>query len=674
MKKHIALTMLLLAATSLANCRSASSIKDGPMMQSVYIDVASSVLTPIQNENFDASIYSHRDFELRIVTIGEHPDVFHSATLSDTMLGTRTYATSSSSYKASYDTIYEADIGYVTTIVLLIKGSSGLDTYISQRQINVDRLLFSRENFSGQFEAVLPNHDETLVSLEVHATIYFDATLGLPTELIDGHVNISLIPGSSEYARVKNIGTTSFVIPNSINGYPIGKIMLYSLDWIETLTIEGAVDDVYIIGSYPLLTTLSISGLSSGEDDSIVTYKDFTITCEAPLLTSINIADSAAFNVYIAYNPGSLDAVYRSYRALFPEDAPYSLPSLTDINIEQSTLNEVQLGADAYQVPFINMKQFIIEDSRINYLFFGHENNSFHLMETISATNSTIDGLTISGRKNALLPPAILQLSEGHYGNMFLTGSTIGYIEADGVSFARMSLRGSTTVESVLREIDLENVDFVGLNNNLKIWGNFPDLASIRLSDVTLSDLSIGEETNEYVRLESIELDHVVANTLSIGAAETIFASLESINIHDSEFATHIRIGYENSNYQNLTSLTLTDVSTGNFIIGRLNDIFNSLQTIQLTRVVLTGGFLIHGASFPTLAAIVFTDVTMNLISVQTIIASYDFYFDEVTIASSIFIGVGCTAVYVTSDPATSSPYYDALTSLGLPVLTGTYS
>jgi hypothetical protein len=289
------------------------------------------------------------------------------------------------------------------------------------------------------------------------------------------------------------------------------------------------------------------------------------------------------------------------------------------------------------------------------------------------AVDSSIATLVISGQKNALLPPATLKLQRGDYGHLSLTGSTIRYIQADGVSFSRVNIHGSDNLETILFELKLKDVTISGPNNDLIIDGPLYNLRVIDLENVTLGDIRIGEPSTAYLSLETIRLINVSGDLLTIGASNTYFSLLETIEIRDCEFASQIRIGYEYSSYRILNSIVIENVVAHDIIIGILNDSFARLRLVYLKTVILTGGFVFHGAIMPFIQNIVFIDVSMDSLYFGQITGSYDLYLENIVVADIIGLN-GASVVYVKESPVTTFPYYEQVTALGYVVQTKTYS
>jgi len=670
MKKQLALLTLLLSLTALSGCQNAANVKDGPQFVSLTIEQTDPALLdgPLES-SFDFAVFSHQDFEIVVETSGTNPDRFLALEINDSRSGNLKFTPTSSRYPAIAETLENENGQFVTTIRAFIPGSTGHDTYLSTRILRITNILFERDGVFGAFSATEINQDAARLLLEVHASIYFDRGLGLPTQINDGRIDISIIPGTSEYTRVKSIGNAHLVIPAFINDYPVGMIFLHDLDWVVTLTIEGATSDVFLIGKFDKLESLSVYGLDgTGQTGS----RFFNLTAHCPLLTSIIIADSDNYAIYIGFNIYATNTLYRNYR-LSSTDYPYTMPELVSVTVTRSNLGLLQIGRDFYTVPFVRFERLFIDRSTIGLVNFGHEENTFHWLDEIMAVDSVIDALVISGEKNALLPPATLRLQRGNYGHLFLTGSTIRYIEANGVSFSRINIRGSEKVETILFELKLKDVVITGPNNDLVIDGFLPNLRIVELENVTLGDMLIGEPSTAFLSLQTISLINVNGNFLAIGASSTYFSLLETIEIRDSNFEQQIRIGYEYSNYRILTSITIDNVTSGDIIIGILNDSFARLRLIYINDVILSGGFVLHGAFLPFIESIVFKDTTLDTLYMAQITGSYDLYLENITVNEILGLN-GTDTVFVTDDPSSSWPYYDDVMALGFPVATGTYS
>ncbi|MDD4595827.1 MAG: hypothetical protein PHQ30_03790, partial [Candidatus Izemoplasmatales bacterium] len=212
---------------------------------------------------YDGVLMSESDFEVVVVTNGINYDLLFSVEVTDSALGVCVYTDQSVLYVASATVTVETDGTYTTTIALTIPASTGLTTFLSERTISLTKILFTRDTANGTFPADIPENSTTSLLFEIHATEYFDETIGLPIKVNDdGLVDIILTPDSEYYAQAQTSALSEVIIPEVVNGYDIGSVILMDLNWIINMTVTGANQDVFIMGDFAALTSLTFDKIN----------------------------------------------------------------------------------------------------------------------------------------------------------------------------------------------------------------------------------------------------------------------------------------------------------------------------------------------------------------------------------------------------------------------------
>ncbi len=215
---------------------------------------------------------------------------------------------------------------------------------------------------------------------------------------------------------------SDFVIPNAINGYGIGRVYLQDLSWIETLSVEGASEDVFVLGEFPLLTTMTISGLSFAPPVVDQYFKHLTINGEFSLLTSIIIEQCSGYWLFISDNAEVENEDYSTFKEE-PGLTLYSFPELMLISVDESSFRYIKIGDDSHGYSFPKLAAFTMTNSFIGDFYFGNEQNEFPKLASPSIDNTNIGTVEIEGSKPDTETPALLDLSDGHYSYITIKGS-----------------------------------------------------------------------------------------------------------------------------------------------------------------------------------------------------------------------------------------------------------
>jgi hypothetical protein len=685
MKKNNMFILTALALGTFSGCTGGINVKNPPQFVEMYVDEdASPIVSTLQPKSMfttfkysenddDKAIYSHEDFFIVVVTNGTNYDLLYSVELEDSLLGTCIYTDQSLTYKANATINVESDNSYTTEISLTIPGSTSHTSYLSERIITLTKILFSRDTVDGTFPADIPSNADTILNFEIHAVNYFDSDLGYPVIINEGYIDINLKVGTSEYTATKNNEKPDLIFPASINGYQVRSLYLESLDWITSLTIEGAFEHIYIVGNYDLLEILSISNIEHTITIINPTYKELAITGHFPVLESLILDDCHGYNIYLKHYLASVNDDYNNHLTSVV-GIPYSFPTLENIEITSCSLHEIYIGGDTHGVSFPLLTTVSFLQTSIGNLYFGNELNEFASLLTIEANDCHFSNMSIAGFKDVELPPATIHLQSGNYGFFELVGDAVGVIDADEVTFDGILINSRSTRPSRLSNLQLDQVTLNGMTDSLRLNGDFSLLETISLTDFEGGQILVGNATSKFPLLTSISLDNITAASLQIGDRDCEFDALTDITIDQSIFTDSIVIGYENSKYKVLSTITISEVTASSIMIGRNDDTFLALELIYLENVTLTDTFEIKSISAVDLDTIVLINVTMDSLSVAVILASYNIYIDNVTITATIYISDTCLAIYVPEDPSSTWIYYEDATALGIPVITGTYS
>ncbi len=674
----------LCALIFLASCNShgssAQNVADPPEFISMYLDRSTSPIVPSDAhrrgafnpkyaEDVDEAIYSESDFAVIVTTNGQNYDLLYSVEVVDSLLGTCIYTDQSLLYKANSTIIVESDSTYTTEVSLTVPGSTEHDSYLSTRTITLTKILFSRDTVSGTFPADIPSNSDTLLTFEVHAINYTSADFGYPVHLENGKINLSFKPGDALYDIAAMLNKTTWEIPNTINDYPIGSIYLEDIDWITSLTIAGASNDVFILGDFAALTTLSISGFNHEVIPTAPVYKHLTINHDAPLLTTVTITDCVGYSVYLGENTETQNSNYLAYKTAASTNL-YNFENMTSLTINTSSLSTLKLGADSHNETFSALTDVTITSCHIGYLEFGNEGNYFDALENISASLSLFGTAKFYGSKNVVEDAATLSLDNGAYGYMEIKGSVFDKIETDTVTFSGLIIRGGFAHPSRLTELIMSDVGINGIGGNFHLIGNHPSLTTIALTNIDCGELIIGSTENEFPNLTSISFDYISGNSISVGDRDTLFSKLAILSLNHITLTGNIRIGYETAEYPLLTTLTVSYIAAANFFFGRGGEVCTLLEEISFENVALTGDLTIAGVILPALDTIYFTNVAIASLNLSTVNAHYHAFIDNLTLTSYLNINSDCVGIYVTELDPTTWPYYDVATALSISVAT----
>jgi len=686
--RYIALTTLGLLF-SLCGCQNNGVVKDPPTFVEMYLDdeevvVPSDAHMPgprfltgpkYEDPVYDESIYSETDFEIAVVTNGIHYDLLYSVEVEDSLLGTCVYTDQSVVFHATSTIIVEADQTYTTTVSLTVPGSYDHTTYLSDRTISLTKILFARDTVDGTFPADIPTNLDTVLTFEVHAVDYFDSTLGYNVVLNEQAVDVILKPDTPEYTAAAAQAETQFTIPATINGYPIGRIFLQDLTWVTHLTIDGGRDDVFIIGSFPALMSIDIAGLNHELAPLTPTFKHLTITGAFSALTSISVDNCHGYRMFLCHDWVTQNSDYDAYITAAAQ-TPYALPELESIYISGSSFDILQIGADAYALPFPKLKTVMLtEENRIGMWKMGLENNHMDKLETVLVGNCYIGTSNIEGTKAITETGAALSFTNGEYGYITIKGSLFRTMAFPGAELGELTIDGGTVEQSPLVFFELTTSTFTDDGGTITLKGDHPLLETIVISDCSTTLIRLGGIEDSYPSLATISISNVTAFGIYIGERQTQFGALTSLVLTNLNLTGDIRIGYEGGSYPLLEEIIASNIEAEDFEIGWSADEFDVLDLVYLENVILTGYFDLSGAICPLLSTVVFKTFTAGALIVNpTNAVSYVAYCDAVTVANGDpYFSAECATVYVTETDPTTWPYYTAVHEDGFPIVTGVY-
>jgi len=579
-------------------------------------------------------------------------------------------------FHATSTIIVEANQTYTTTVSLTVPGSYDHTTYLSDRTISLTKILFARDTVNGTFPADIPTNLDTVLTFEVHAVDYFDSTLGYNVTLNNQAVDIILKPGTPEYTAAATQAELQFTIPATINGYPIGRIFLQNLTWVTHLTIDGGSEDVFIIGSFPALLSIDIAGLNHELAPLTPTYKHLTITGSFAALTQIRIDDCHGYRMFLSHDWVTQNADYDAYITAAAQ-TPYSLPELEEVLISGCSFDILQIGADAYALPFPQLKTvYLSEESRISMWKMGLENNHMDKLETVSVANCYISTSNIEGTKAITETGAALSFTNGEYGYITIKGSLFRTMAFPGAELGELTVDGGTLEQSPLVFFELTTSTFTDDGGTINIKGDHPLLETIVISDCSMTLIRLGGIGDAYPSLGAISIGNVNAFGIYIGERDTSFGALTSVSLSNIDLTGDIRIGYESSSYPLLEEIIASNIEAEGFEIGWSADEFTILDLVYLENVILSGYFDLSGAICPLLSTVVFKTFTAGALIVNpTSAVSYVAYCQAVTVSNGDpYFSAECATVYVTEADPTTWPYYTAVHEDGFPIVTGTYT
>jgi hypothetical protein len=620
---------------------------------------------------YGGDIYSENTFEVIVITNGANYDLLYSVEVTDSLLGTCVYTNQSTLYVATSTIIVEDDQSYTTHIVLTIPGSTEHDTYLSERTISITKILFSRDTVDGTFPADIPENSTTALYFQIHALNYLDTELGLPLSVDGDHVNIILDPDSSFYDDAETLAKTTLIIPEKINDYDVGKIFLKDLHWVTEIQINGGNQDIWILGDFSNLTSLIIDG---PEYDSILGYKNLTINGDFQTLESIEVDNLMHYALYLSFNNDTDDQSYVDY-----EDAAetlYSFPLLESINISNSYIRYLKIGADYLDIPFPSLSSIDIDQTVIQSTFFcGYENNTFPLLEELSITDSDISGLEISGTKPPTELPATLSISHSTISfTLRVSGSLISSIAIDNSILGDIDIKDGQVNDSVFSNLSFDTSTFDEDLGYLSIKGNHPNLSNLDINGITLNQILIGDVESVFSNLTNLTLSNISAYKIVIGERDVDLSSLSHLSLSNVDCESFISISGENADFSNLQDMTFTNVSASSLLIGNRGEDFSGLKTIICTHLIIDEDLSIYsGSDFTSLEDVVLEDVASNIISISPLYATYHTYFNDCDF-NALYLNSGCQTIYVVEADVTTWPFYTYATENSILIETGIYT
>ena len=690
MKRLRLMALVFLPALFFVGCGPATNpVENPPEFVEMYLDPDSDVLlegtmttvllpslldedittTTTEEDGYDGSFYSETDFEVIIVTEGANYDLLFSVELTDSLLGTCIYTDQSALYVASSTVEVEADQSYTTTIRLTIPGSTVPATYLSERTITLSKILFSRDTVDGTFPADIPANTTTSLLFEIHAVEYFDTTIGLPFRVNDsGSLDVFLTPASPFYDDAVALGLTSVILPETVNGYPIGSIILRDLYWVEEMTLAGASDDVFLLGDFAALTDLVLTTFSF--PNMLESVKDLTMTGSFPALTGIALHAIDRFHFYLGFNPWTEDETY----AALIEGAGavlYEFPVLATLSIDDySRMGMVRIGKDSHALPFPALTTITVTDSFLDDLEVGEETNDFAALTGITIRETQIGSVKIAGSNPPLNAAATLTFNGAliRY-SVEIKGSLVDEVNLADSILGALKIEGGSIHDSRFTAIAFHESTFGGEGTQqFSITGSQPALTTLDLSGFSLNNLQIGGIGSMFANLVSIHLSNITSYNLYVGDRDAEFPVLEDLVIDETTVTAMLRIGAENVLFPALVNLYLNDTEAGTLTIGAVD--LDAVESIILMNCDFTGAINILGPdTFAALNFVYVNQVTCLSLSIHVSPATYILYALDLTATNGLALeAVQCVQIYVSETDPTTWPYYAYADGLGIPV------
>ncbi len=628
---------------------------------------------PIDVE-YEASVFSHADFEIVVITSGANYDLLYSVELVDSILGTCVYTDQSLLYKANATIITETDGSYRTEITLTIPGSTEHDEYLSERTISLNKILFTRDTASGTFPADIPNNTETTLVFEVHARKYLDATVGLPLFVNNGKVDVIAMPSGDYFADAEALAKTAIVIPATINGYQVGKVVLWDIDWVETIAINGASENVLLLGDFASMTTLSISNLTRLETEADA---DLIFDGAFTSLAELSFTDSTDFKISMVNLDNwatGLDETYDLYRQSHSTDLS-EFPALVSLSLANTHSQQLRLGSPTYDMIFPVLTSISLTESIVSWLSIGSERNQFPLLTSVSLSDSVTDSFLVSGTMGATSTPATIEIINSHVTYVVrISGSIVGEITVTNSEIKDLEINGGTIQASKVSGLTISE-SVIDSTGKIEIKGNHPLLTEIDFSDLVCGNIILGSVENGFAALTRISLTNIDGGYIYIGDRDTDFPVLTEIVVDHVVLSGNLRIGYENSSYPELVEILITDLEAEGIIIGRGGDDFSGLQLLYFEDVALEESFTITGGtSYTSLEAIVIRRLETSSFGIQAYGGAYDVYIDELQTTNNPYIADACDTVYVNLPDVTTWAYYSYVSDLGHTITSGAYN
>lgn len=697
MKKFSFILLILLFSMSFSGCnndQSGSSVDDPPEFVEMYLDDTYSLTTETNSPSssfhklsmtnleetddteppltiYDDDLYSETSFEVIVVTNGQNYDLLYSVEVTDSLLGTCVYTNQSTLYVATSTIIVEADESYTTNIVLTIPGSTELDTYLSDRTISITKILFSRDTVDGTFAADIPENSTTSLLFQIHALNYFDTDLGLPLSVDGDNVDIILDPNSAYYSDAETLAKSTLVIPETINGYTIGKIFLKDLSWVTEIEIYSGNQDIFILGDFLNLTSIKIDG---PEFETILGYKNLTINGDFQKLETIEINDLIKYSLYLSFNNDTDNQAYLDYEN--EADTLYSFPLLESIDISDSTIFYLKIGADNLDIPFSSLISINIDNTIIsNQIQLGLETNDFPKLEEVNIINSNASGLLLSGTKPITETPATLLISNSTMSFIVqVSGSLISNISIDNSTIGDITIRQGTINDSVFSDITITTTSFFEDLGNLTIRGSHPNLSNLLIDGITLNQIQIGSIESVFSNLTNLTISNVTAYRIIIGERDVDFSSLLHLSLLDVDCDNLIGISGENADFSGLQDIIITNISASSVLIGNRGEDFSAVTKIICTHLIIEENLTVYsGSDFTSLEDVVIDDVASDYVSISPQYAMFDLYVADSDF-TNLYLNSGCQKIYVSETDVTTWAFYTYANENSIPVETGTYT
>ncbi|MBU1145188.1 MAG: hypothetical protein KJ971_04965 [Firmicutes bacterium] len=696
MKKISFILLTLIIFIGVLGCNGEKTISDPPEFVEMYLnedseitslkgnvytgltefaditDTTNTTETTTSENIYEGDLYSENDFEVVIITNGANYDLLYSVEITDSILGDCVYTDQSTLYVASSTITVETDGSYTTEIVLTVPGSANLETYLSERTISLTKILFSRDMVDGTFAADIPDNLTTSLLFQIYALNYFDVNLGLPLSVDGDNVDIILGPGFPYYDDAVTLGKTDIVIPETINGYEVGKVLLMDLDWVTNLEINGGNQDIFVLGDFSSLELLLVNG---PEFVSLTTFKQLTINGDFQLLTTINIDNLSRYSVYLSENANTENDTYLDY--VTNAETLYDFPVLETLDIRNSVLNYFQVGADNLDLPFPNLTIVEIDSTTIsNSALLGNEENEFDKLDMVNFVDSNIGTITVTGTKPITETKATLTIDNTTVSyTVFVKGSVYSTLTFADSVLGDVEIQGGTINDSVLSDLSFSTTTFEGSNRTIYIKGSHPSLEYLTLGGISLNQIIIGSVGSVFASLTDLMISDVNASIIKIGDRDVEFSALEHLSLTNVDCSGNIFISGETADFSLLQDITLTNVSANNLYLGQVSEDFSSVTAIICSNLDIVDSFNIGGGlDLTLLEVIVLENVTCAYANLFPGFATYDLYIDNLE-ATNIGIGTpACQKIYLAETDITTWDFYDYATGESIPMETGVYS
>jgi len=675
-------------------CNQRGTVKDPPQFVEMYLDPDSAISEEVEwptvgnglilleeitsstttstsssSENFDGEVFSESSFEVIVITQGENYDLLFSVELQDSLLGSCVYTNQSTIYFASSTIVVENDGSYTTTVRLTIPATMDPPEYLTERTISLTKILFTRDTVDGTFPADIPANTTTSLLFRIHAREYFDPNIGLPLRINDeGFVDVTLTPESRYYERAQTFPVGVVNLPATVNGYPIGGIVLQDLDWVTELHLAGATDNVFILGDFHDLSVLIVSDCSFPEMSQ---SRNIPLNGSFPALSLIELHDIDRFRFLLARDTITTDSDYLEFREGNPS-LTNEFPLLASILITGSRLISFQIGKDVEDVSFSSLVSISASQSFIGDLDIGNEDNLFPAFETLSLSDCLLSSIRVGGTKPAESQGAQCRLSATTVDfSLIFEGSLIGSLSLNSSDLGGLEIRGGTTQPSKWTSLTISGEGFTE-TGFFRILGSHPLWEQMNFHDLEAPGIYIGGVESQFSLLTSLVLSNIHCQTLIIGERDASFPALDNITLTDVEAANYVRISGENAGFPLVTTLVMDHITSGHLIIANSGENFSALETVIVRNSTFSDELIpVGGATLPSLESITIEGVDCVTFQVLNFDDQYELFLDDFHASANFYLGTGgCSKIWVTLSDVSTWEYYPYSVEQGIPVET----